>query len=339
MLRHGELAGSWASTSATPTARCRASMRRETGITGSTRAGAIPATCPHGFTGPARPPRTSRRARRHGPSAVARVRALSRDRRSVLRRRNRVLGELLPASAPSRPTTTGKGAQGLLIGNEVRGIGWGLRNLGDAAAYLPDSSPMKAYLAAKVVEQPHLLDNYARHVPVRAGADVVSRPPAGRRPAQYQPYMWISLWEQSYLAWAVDRVMQHGSVAPHNFANAGATIRNRIARLQLESLHEPAVAEGSQRQAPYILAAGKWATAEQHAEVPSRHSRRWPTATFSVPTPARPDFPRPFQGYYGPEARLLLMICEEARGRGAARAASPLDGRRLREREMRGRSQ
>src|SRR5205823_5055201 len=39
-----------------------------------------------------------------------------------------------------------KGSQGLLIGNEVRGIGWALRNLGDAAAYLPDDHPMKRYL-------------------------------------------------------------------------------------------------------------------------------------------------------------------------------------------------
>jgi len=50
---------------------------------------------------------------------------------------------------------------------------------------------------------------------------------------QYQPFMWISLWEQAYLAWAVDRVMDHGPVTTYNFANGGATIRNRIARLQL----------------------------------------------------------------------------------------------------------
>ena len=33
-------------------------------------------------------------------------------------------------------------------------------------------------------------------------------------------------------------------------------------------------------------------------------------ATFSAPTPANPDFVRPFEGYYGPEARLLLFICD-----------------------------
>ena len=32
----------------------------------------------------------------------------------------------------------------------MRGYGWALRNLVDAAAYYPDASPMKAYLAQKV---------------------------------------------------------------------------------------------------------------------------------------------------------------------------------------------
>jgi hypothetical protein len=41
------------------------------------------------------------------------------------------------------------------------------------------------------------------------------------------------------------------------------------------------------------------------------------TATFSVPSVAAPDFVRPFEGYYGPEARLLLMICRRAGDPGA----------------------
>jgi hypothetical protein len=41
------------------------------------------------------------------------------------------------------------------------------------------------------------------------------------------------------------------------------------------------------------------------------------TATFSVPTPAAPDFVRPFEGYYGPEARLMLMICRRLGDPGA----------------------
>jgi hypothetical protein len=137
--------------------------------------------------------------------------------------------------------------------------------------------------------------------------------------AQYQPYMWISLWEQSYLAWAVDRVMQHGPItAATSFAKAGATIRNRIARLQLALFADPQWPKDHDREAPYLLAVGKWSADRKLtyfqtlAEVAA--------ATFSVPKPGAPDFVRPFQGYYGPEARLLLTICQSLGDRSAVDA-------------------
>ena len=43
--------------------------------------------------------------------------------------------------------TNGHGVDGLLKGNEVRGVGWVMRNMAEAAAYYPDGSPVKAYLA------------------------------------------------------------------------------------------------------------------------------------------------------------------------------------------------
>jgi hypothetical protein len=208
-----------------------------------------------------------------------------------------------------------KGPQGLLIGNEVRGIGWALRNLGDAAAYLPDSSPMKTYLASKVWANLTHLDQYA--ATYQSGPVQTLFP--GRRPedgvAQYQPFMWISLWEQAYLGWAVDRVMDHGLVTTYNFANGGATIRNRIARLQLALFTNAQWPKDPQRQAPYLLAAGTWGPDRKLTYFQTFSEVA--TATFSVPTPSRPDFVRPFEGYYGPEARLLLRITEKLGDAGA----------------------
>src|SRR5262249_25372273 len=43
------------------------------------------------------------------------------------------------------------GSKGYLHPNETRGIAWCLRNLADAAAYLPDDEPVKPYLAQKVI--------------------------------------------------------------------------------------------------------------------------------------------------------------------------------------------
>ena len=215
-----------------------------------------------------------------------------------------------------------KGAQGLLIGNEVRGIGWGLRNLGDAAAYLPDTSPMKAYLASKVMSNLAYLDQYANAF-VSGPLQTLfpnRRPEDGNAP--YQQYMWISLWEQSYVAWAVDRVMQHRQVTPAvSFATAGATIRNRIARLQLNLFTHPQWPKDHDRQAPYLLAAARRSSDRRITYFQT--FLEMAAATFSVPTPSQPDFVRPFEGYYGPEARLLLLICE---GLGDAKATEALDG-------------
>jgi hypothetical protein len=142
-----------------------------------------------------------------------------------------------------------KGKQGLLIGNEVRGIGWGLRNIGDAAAYLPDVDPMKRYFADKTLNNLMNLDAYAQsHNSGPLQTLFPSRRPEDEN-LRYQPYMWISLWEQSYVAWAVDRVMQHGQVTPaHNFASAGKNIRNRIARLQLQLFTHPEWPRDHERQ-------------------------------------------------------------------------------------------
>ena len=94
-----------------------------------------------------------------------------------------------------------KGKEDLSIGNEVRGIGWGLRNLGDAAAYLPDNDPMKRYLAAKVMNNLAYLENYGKTFQSGPLQTLFpNRRPEDENP-RYQPYMWISLWEQSYLAW------------------------------------------------------------------------------------------------------------------------------------------
>jgi hypothetical protein len=216
------------------------------------------------------------------------------------------------------------GPQGLLVGNEVRGIGWGLRNLGDAAAYLPDGSSLKIYLTKMVWNNLVWLDKYA----TTFDSGPVQTLFPNRRPEDengaYRPYMWISLWEQSYLAWAVDHVMQHGQVGSIDFGSAGSAIRNRIARLQLNLFTNAEWPKQHDRLAPYLLAAGKKADPSSRSVVYFQRFSEMASATFSVPNAARPDFVRPFEGYYGPEARLLLMICERLGDSGATRSLALL---------------
>jgi hypothetical protein len=219
-----------------------------------------------------------------------------------------------------------KGKQGLLIGNEVRGIGWGLRTMGDAAAYLPDNDPMKRYLAEKVLNNLAYLDDYAQTFSSGPLQTLFpSRRPEDENP-RYQPYMWISLWEQTYLAWAVDRVMQHGQVTPvHNFANTGKAIRNRIARLQLNLFTHAQWPRDHERQAPYLLAAGTWSKGPRSTINYFQTFADMKAATFAAAEPGQaPDLVRPFEGFLGPEARLLLLICEKLGDAGATQSLTQL---------------
>jgi hypothetical protein len=219
-----------------------------------------------------------------------------------------------------------KGPQGLLIGNEVRGIGWALRSLGDAAAYLPDGDPLKNYFAARTLANLANLDSYAATLdsgPVQALFP--GRRPEDATPA-YQPYAWISLWEQSYVAWAIDHVMGHGTAGGVNLASAGSTMRNRIARLQLALFTNPQWPRAADRQAPYLLAVGRWTNGSPRTVEYFRSFGDVAKATFSVPNASAPDFVRPFEGYYGPEARLMLMICQRLGDAGADAALATIMG-------------
>ena len=194
------------------------------------------------------------------------------------------------------PSDGVRGADGILAYNEVRGYGWALRNLADAAAYYPDASPVKAYLARKVAANLQWLDAYANaQDPVANPFQVLWR---NKRPEGSQ---YVGLWEQNYLAFAIDRAHKLG------FAG-GLAHRDAIARLQLKlftSEPEYPRAQG----APYVVGVGvgSGSTFTFHTTM----AQIW-SATQSQT--------RPFAGYYGPEARLNLMIAVEA-GWPSARSA------------------
>lgn len=188
-----------------------------------------------------------------------------------------------------------RGYQGILAANEVRGFGWALRNLADAAAYYPDHAPMQIYLRKCVEANLAWLDRYAREQ--RRANNPLHILWTGKRPEAGA----IALWEQSYLAFAIDRAARHG------FAG-GREHRDAIARLQLWLFtSEP---DYPRREAgAYVLVVG----------------RGRPGGFDFFPNlrevwNASKGQERPFPGYYGPEARLLLMMGIE-NGWSGARAA------------------
>ncbi len=177
-----------------------------------------------------------------------------------------------------------RSSTGVLESNEVRGFGWALRNLVDAAAYYPDSSPMKTYLAEKVTNNLAWLDAYANSLdPITNPFSVLwlNRRPEG---AEYR-----GLWEENYLAYAIDRAFQQGFTG-------GLAHRDAIAKFQLLLFdNDPAYPRSA--AAPSVVGVG----------VPSASGFIY-HRNISEIWAATQALTRPFAGYYGPEARLNLMI-------------------------------
>jgi len=176
---------------------------------------------------------------------------------------------------------------GILQGNEVRGYGWALRNLADAAAFYPDSSPIKAYLAQKVVNNLKWLDDNAMaQNPVTNPFQILwinERPDGGQ---------YISLWEQTYLAYAIDRANQQGFVG-------GLAHRDAIARFHLKLFtSEPDYPRAE--AGAYLIAVGTPSVSDASllGTFYTAISDIWAHTLGQQ---------RPFAGFYGPEARMNLM--------------------------------
>lgn len=180
------------------------------------------------------------------------------------------------------------GSQGLLHGNEVRGIAWSLRNITDAAAYLPDKDPAKKYFAQRVINNLKWFEEHAK----RHQSPLGTLWEEVRGENQLRPEkVWIATWEQNYLAWAIDHANQQGFPGALNH-------RDRIARFQYSLFTSPGfdkVYAGTG-----VLPVGRRKDGKVHLY---KTFKELYDDTFA----SRPK-PTPFPGYYGVDARLMLII-------------------------------
>src|SRR4051812_49430388 len=225
------------------------------------------------------------------------------------------------------PSDGVRGADGILANNEVRGYGWTLRNLADAAAYYPGDA-VRQYLSQKVQANLAFLDAYAN------SQDPTVNPQRilwiGYRP---EPG-FISLWEQSYLAYAIDRANKQGFTG-------GLAHRDAIAMLQLRLFTSPSdfpreAPAGTTWSAPYLIGVGTvpdptlWEGFSYYTTMTELFAATSnvataevcfdPTAGVQVQVPG--CLQRDFAGFYGPEARLNLMALIES---GITAAKEPYD--------------
>ena len=204
------------------------------------------------------------------------------------------------AMARTYPGDGIRSSQGILEYNEVRGFGWSLRNIADAAAYYPESSPLRAYLAQKVVSNLAYLDAYAEtQNPATNPFQILwinKRPDGGQ---------YISLWEQTYLAYAIDHANAQG------FAG-GSVHRNAIARFHLKLFTSDPDYPRTEAGA-YLIAVGT-----PNASNPGVFGSFY--TSMSQIWSATQGQERPFGGFYGPEARMNLMYAIQQGWPGAQAA-------------------
>jgi len=197
--------------------------------------------------------------------------------------------------------TNGHGAEGLLTGNEVRGVGWVLRNLAEAAAYYPDASPVHAYLAEKVVNNLNWLDAYAKGLKTAANPLwVVYAWTKYDRPEGPQ---FFAHWENNYRAYGIDRAVKLGFATDNAYRDAANDLQLKFFTSDPEYPRFEA--------APYAIPYGTLNGA----------AVTFFTTLAQFASGAVANH-RDFSGYYGPEARISII---EARERGGAGAQAAYD--------------
>jgi hypothetical protein len=147
----------------------------------------------------------------------------------------------------------GRGAEGLLWPDEIRGRGWALRNMSDAAAYLPDGDPYREYFRRQVQANLGSFDFYAQQTEAEAA-------PIGaifkyNSFTDNAPYWSRSIWEEYQFAWAIDHAIGHGDYP----AGVGTAIRDRLVRLCMRTLTSEGAGFPREWAGPYKLALGTFA--------------------------------------------------------------------------------
>src|SRR5262245_3988364 len=203
--------------------------------------------------------------------------------------------------------TNGHGAAGLLEGNEVRGIGWVLRNMAEAAAYYPDASPVKNYLAARVVNNLNWLNDLANSFKTPDNPLWIVY--AWTKYDRPEGPEYFANWENNYTSYAIDRAIKLGFATDNAYRDAANDLQLRF----FTSEPDDPRFEG----APYAIPYG----------TSDATKTQGPTAYFTTMAQFVPGVvnllnDRDFAGYYGPEARISIM---EARERGAAGAQAAYD--------------
>jgi PKD repeat protein len=210
-----------------------------------------------------------------------------------------------------------RGDTGLIVAQiQPREAAWTLRDLADAAAYLPNADPAKAYFADVVAVNLNWLDWYAANKVNAFGVAWLLSSVSNAFTADQTSAGYIQLWQHNYLAWSIDHVNRQG------FAG-GTNYRNQIVGFQLRLFTSGTSGYAREYAAPYVLAIGDKVAWDNNYEgiAGYRATRIFTTLeqafNFTYPNGAPPT---PFNGYYGLDAFLSLQMAVNAGMPGAREA-------------------
>lgn len=179
--------------------------------------------------------------------------------------------------------------RGILVTNQVRGFAWGLRNISDAAAYLPDSHPIRPQLQRIVRENLTWLDDWTKR---NTGPLNMAWLPGYGTEVDNDGQRFAQLWMYDYLAWSIQHAQQLGFTG-------GTRFRDQVVRIQTELFVNPSY--NRDYAAPGRLAIGLVSASDDS-------TRYFRSLGESLTETRRTLPPGVFAGYYGVEARLALLI-------------------------------
>lgn len=224
---------------------------------------------------------------------------------------------LVGTSPDAWPAFARNGSDGLLRSEQVRGIGWGIRNLSDAAAYAPDGHYLKNHMIEKLGNNLAFFDSFvgSANTPLDVAWITI------RSELDHNEIMRkkVALWEYTYLAYAIDHAHRHGFVG-------GLDYRNQIVEFQLRLFTDPEFPPNSQYPGAYLFAIGDPAG----DGTITRDTTTWEiTGGITLytgfdqvyehsfnPAAAEPAF----TGYYGTSIRVMMMIAMDMGLSGAQEA-------------------
>lgn len=197
----------------------------------------------------------------------------------------------LIAAWPAATSFGGRGGSEGIVGTEqVRGRAWQIRNLADAAAYLPDDHPSKDYLISKIGNNVDFYDGSAfPPTPIGACLPRIDTPNG-------PDFAEISQWQNNFLAWALDHAYKQGF-------GGDLALRDRIADFQLKMF-------ASEPDFPRDAAGPYWpVVGDVSGGVTTYYTSMAEYYAKNIAAGAMTDPPIAFDGAYGISGRLALLMC------------------------------